>query len=182
LLSAVFSCVCVKLKEFKQNDNREKNDEIITHNVDSKIVIDDNPITDPEQDKLGYMSSVKVLFNDMKSLSLTQAFSYGIVGSWGTGKTSFMNLLKYEIGKDESQKWLIVEFNPRATVSIDYIQSDFIEALRGKLSAYDSGFSLATELYIKTLRLNEKTGILANVIELFYHNDIDKIKSILRNV
>lgn len=57
-------------------------------------------ITNPSQDKYGFQSKVQALTGDIinnKYLYEKSAYAVGIVGGWGSGKSSFVNLIKHNI-------------------------------------------------------------------------------------
>lgn len=85
--------------------------------------------------------------------------SIAITGKWGAGKTSYLTLLKEEL-KNRSDEFIIIEFNPRRSVSASTIQNDFLCQLRGKLSDYDSSIGGYISKYIEALNIiDEKSSI-----------------------
>lgn len=72
----------------------------------------DRPIEKPEDDILYYSSSIKSLKDSICDIGNQRtSFSVGILAPWGRGKTSYMNLLALELGRDDDN--IIINFNPR---------------------------------------------------------------------
>ena len=75
---------------------------------DNMTLLSDNPITTKGDDKFGFSPFVDILTDaivDTKSLP----FTVGVFGEWGTGKTSFLHLLRHSL---ESRNCRAVWFNP----------------------------------------------------------------------
>lgn len=92
--------------------------------------IPDTPIKNTENDRLnrGVMSKhVAKLVNDFDSV---ESFVVGIEGEWGSGKTSFINLVKAEI---DPEKALVMDFNPWNFSSQDQLIEDFFDELFSKI-------------------------------------------------
>ena len=68
----------------------------------------------------------RLLYTDVKK----ESFSVGISGEWGSGKSSFLQLLKTEIG-DQAD---IVEFNPWMCRTPEQLTNDFFSSLSNQLS------------------------------------------------
>ena len=113
----------------------------------------DSPITGGSDDKLGYQNYAKAVksFMDNTDTSM-KSFSIGVEGIWGQGKTSFVNLLKNELSKDN---YIIVDFNARASAGASEIQEDFLSALRNALKDYYVGISGIVKEYGKALQVTE---------------------------
>lgn len=57
-----------------------------------KRVPADNPIQKPEQDLLGRDASAKSFASSILRMDASEGIVVGVLGDWGTGKTSFVNL------------------------------------------------------------------------------------------
>lgn len=66
------------------------------------------------EDKLGRdpvaKAFVDLIKNDVFTSSLAHSFIVHLQGEWGTGKSSFMNLIRNHLNTDDEQ-WVIVEYN-----------------------------------------------------------------------
>lgn len=75
------------------------------------------------------------------------AFAVGVVGTWGHGKSSFLNMIKKEL-QNES---IIINFNPWYSNSKDQIIADFFDTLKGGLSKYNPALSKSFSEYANAL-------------------------------
>lgn len=75
------------------------------------------------------------------------SFAVGITGEWGSGKTTFLNLLKKNLhGKAE-----VVDFNPWMCQSAEQVTRDFFSSLRHQLSRNHSSLVKPISHYAKHL-------------------------------
>ena len=112
-----------------------------------------------------------------------EAFSMGIVGEWGDGKTSLMNLVEEKIKNDYSD-FITVHFNPRGSKKADFIQEDFLEALKQSLEPLHSGINRTIDNY--AVALDAIPGIPAfvaktlSLLQIHIDKNRQSYKSILR--
>ncbi|WP_185937105.1 KAP family P-loop NTPase fold protein [Chitinophaga polysaccharea] len=76
------------------------------------------------------------------------AFAIGISGKWGTGKTSFCNLIKNHLNDENT---IIIDFNPWRSHSPTKIIEDFFELLIKKINYYDPSLSKDIADYANSL-------------------------------
>lgn len=69
----------------------------------------DNPISTPEQDVLGRNDSARCFANEILSIDSSEGCVVGVLGPWGSGKTSFVNLVRQHLKKSEI---VVLDFNP----------------------------------------------------------------------
>ena len=69
----------------------------------------DNPISLPAEDRLGRMDAVKSFVRQILEMDASQGLTAGVFGPWGSGKTSFIRLVRAELKKKEIS---VVDFNP----------------------------------------------------------------------
>jgi hypothetical protein len=69
----------------------------------------DNPVHEPEQDTLGRTEFAVKFVRDILALDRSEGLVVGVLGPWGTGKTSFINLVRWELDRKHIA---IVDFNP----------------------------------------------------------------------
>lgn len=73
----------------------------------------DNPLSNPENDKLGYASFASYLANSISELGLAEGFVVAIYGPWGAGKTTVLNFVIHTLTqKPEEEQPIVVSFNP----------------------------------------------------------------------
>lgn len=75
------------------------------------------------------------------------SIAVGITGEWGSGKTTFLNLLKNNLDKRAE----IVEFNPWMCQTPEQVTRDFFASLRHQLSQKHSSLSKPIRYYAKYL-------------------------------
>lgn len=88
---------------------------------------------------------VEQLLSTMKRSK--QSIAVGITGEWGSGKTTFLNLLKKQLNKRAE----IVEFNPWMCQTPEQVTRDFFASLRNQLSQKHSSLSKPISYYAKCL-------------------------------
>jgi nucleoside-triphosphatase THEP1 len=111
----------------------------------------DTPIKKADKDLFNMGSLVKRIVNYIAFTDVSDsASSIGIVGEWGDGKSSLMNLVEEKI-KEEHKNFIIVHFNPRSSKKADFIQEDFLESLKQALSPKHSGIDRTIDKYAVAL-------------------------------
>lgn len=76
-----------------------------------------------------------------------QSFAVGITGEWGSGKTTFLNLLRDNL-RDKVE---IVEFNPWMCQNPEQVTRDFFSSLQNQLSRHHSSLGKPISHYAKHL-------------------------------
>ncbi|MEK6452077.1 MULTISPECIES: KAP family P-loop NTPase fold protein [unclassified Myroides] len=132
----------------------------------------DGPIEYFEDDLFGLENKILDVIQGINNIdeNIKGALRIGIVGKWGQGKSSFLNLLEEKISKDGDK--VIVNFNPRHSKDIDNIQYDFFQTLYSKIEKYNGEFSVLFKDYLKAINVIDKTGI----IEIFTVKNVFKSK------
>lgn len=92
------------------------------------IPLYDNPIHTPKEDLYDRAHVVEHCANIIASVNSKQAFVVGISGPWGSGKTSFINLVKERLTLMHTQA-KIVDFNPWLYSSSEQLLNDFFATL-----------------------------------------------------
>lgn len=111
----------------------------------------DAPIKEADKDMFNMDNLVKRIVNYIAYTDVNDAaFSMGLVGEWGDGKTSLMNFVEEKIRKDH-KNFIIVRFNPRSSKKADYIQEDFLDAIKQSLSPFHSGIDRTIDKYAVAL-------------------------------
>lgn len=85
----------------------------------------DNPITKSEEDALGRIKPASSFARQVLSIDPSEGVVVGVLGPWGSGKTSFLNLSQIFLKKSGVT---VLEFNPWMFSGADQlVQSFFIE-------------------------------------------------------
>lgn len=140
----------------------------------------DAPIDNADDDLFRMDSLVSrivnfITYTDVKN----SAFSLGIVGDWGDGKSSLMNLVEEKL-RNEHDDFLIVHFNPRSSKKAAFIQEDFLDSLKQSLAPMHSGIDYTIDRY--ALALDAIPGmpkIFSRLLDLL-QIDQDKNKKVKR--
>lgn len=185
---AFLGCVVVGLFIFQQvkkiarllreEDGEKKNDSIYSFDLDA-------PIEDAGKDMFQMDSLVKRIVNYIAFTDVSKsAFSMGIVGEWGDGKTSLMNLVEEKI-KNEHQDFIIVRYNPRGSKKADLIQEDFLESLKQALTPKHTGIDRTIDSYAVALDLIPGVPPLVSkamdLLQIHVDKEREANRTVLRN-
>ena len=112
--------------------------------------IADLPIRQSSDDLLNRKQFARRIGEKIQSKIIKEnagALAIGITGPWGSGKTSFANMVLENLDKER----IVIHFNPWRSSSSSKIIEDFFELLIGILSKYDPNLSRNVYRYAKTL-------------------------------
>lgn len=87
----------------------------------------DKPIEKKEEDLFDRSSVAKQLNTIIKNYKEEDSIAFGIIGDWGSGKTSFINMALEDFKNDEN--FIIVKFNPWNISTRKQLISDFFTIL-----------------------------------------------------
>lgn len=127
-----------------------------------KFLSIDTPIKNKEDDRLGFSEDINLLISKLPK-ETEQAYSVGIVGSWGSGKTSYLNLLEKKLNKEQ---FIVIKFNPRHSLNACTIQEDFFHELFSTLKKYDSRFSSSFKDYLKAINIIGENKFLSSFLSI----------------
>lgn len=150
-LSLIFSLSCFVFRFYKPKQNPNQNGTYYR-------MIPDEPITSATEDLLNYYCDALNLYKIIESLHVNSSYSIGIVSPWGSGKTSYMNMVKELM---RNGQFIIVDFNPRHSKETGLIQEDFFKRLCSQLKVYNGEFSTLFEDYLDTLNIIDKKGFVS---------------------
>lgn len=161
------------IQQFRRTKDESKNDK---YSFDT-----DAPIKQSDKDLFNMGSLVNRIVNYIAFTDVHDAaFSMGIVGEWGDGKTSLMNLVEERI-KEEHKDFITVHFSPRASKKADFIQEDFLESLKQALSPKHSGIDRTIDKYAIAIDvIPDVPLIVSKGLELLQIRS-DKKREITRN-
>lgn len=127
----------------------------------------DAPIASPAEDELNLASISRDIADRIERWikSGTGANPIGIVGRWGTGKTSLWNMAREHLKQKALTSPIeIIEFDPMLSKSRGTIQDDFFGILFRRLGRYDIRFLTTFLSYLKALDITASLGGLSAVI------------------
>lgn len=80
-----------------------------------------------------------------------EAFTFGIIASWGEGKTSFMKLMEEYLFQKYKSGIIVMKFNPWIYRKESNLTNIFLDELSNKLESYSSRLSKGLTQYAKML-------------------------------
>lgn len=90
----------------------------------------DNPIKDSSEDLLGRTSSVEIFCSNVLRLDASEGLVVGVVGPWGSGKTSFVNLARNQF---DFESVCVIDFNPWMFSGAEQLVQSFFSELSSQL-------------------------------------------------
>lgn len=108
----------------------------------------DAPISSDGKDLLGFKKYIEVLATKIKDTHYKEAFAIGINGKWGSGKTSFINMLKAHFEKEDV---IAIDFNPWDSSTPIGIIQDFFDRVEEELHPYRPSLARLLHKYSKKL-------------------------------
>ena len=135
-----------KISQCSKNieSNAEENEGIVPIYLDEPISCENN-------DLLHYTELARSLSCSIRQKSFPNSYSIGINSPWGTGKSSFFNLLKLNLKKVPDV--IVVDFNARSSANVNCIQMDFLSTLATALSPFHTGMKSFMKDYMEDLRV-----------------------------
>lgn len=125
----------------------------------------DDAIEDFIEDEFGYKDIARDLKWRLDSVDISKkAYSVGIAGGWGTGKSSLLNLFA---NKQEEDGQILVRFNPRSAKQADLIQEEFFAAFSNEIGKYSYNAQHIIRKYAYALNLHSSTSWIYSIIDLF---------------
>lgn len=110
-----------------------------------RIGLTDHPIERAEQDLLGRSRYAELLALEIRGLDASHGAVVGVLGPWGYGKTSLLNMVVERLGDDPSLA--VVEFNPWLFSGTEQLVTTFFEELAAQLRMRKGRFEgIADEL------------------------------------
>ncbi|WP_203293539.1 KAP family P-loop NTPase fold protein [Luteirhabdus pelagi] len=97
----------------------------------------DDPISSFISDKLNYKARAETLFEFLKDSHFENSFSIGIVGPWGNGKSSLIELLERKMEGEQLERTIWIKFLPYLNHSETDIISEFFKLLSSKISSHN---------------------------------------------
>ena len=160
----------VTLVVLKIINSCKKRDQVSNGNI-----LSDEPINDIDSDLFGYKDIAWYLKRDLEATDVSaHAFSVGITGDWGTGKSSFLNIFEKSIDESES---VVVRFYPRSSTKTDNIQDDFFDAFSEAIGKYHTNISGIITRYIRSLKLVEGEGMFNKITDAFESLHVENERS-----
>src|SRR5438874_10407102 len=94
------------------------------------LVAGDNPITAPTEDTLGRSAVAGSFVRHVLAIDASEGVVVAVLGPWGSGKTSFINLARPEFAEDGAA---ILDFNPWMFSGAQQLVDSFFVELAAQL-------------------------------------------------
>src|ERR1700761_7340068 len=91
----------------------------------------DNPIDDVSEDLIGRQSAAVVIAEEIRTVDASKGCVIGILGPWGSGKTSLVNLVRNELAKDPA--FPVLDFNPWMFSGAEQLVDSFFREMAAQL-------------------------------------------------
>ena len=99
----------------------------------------DAPIISKNEDKLNRDDFAKYLANAILSFSVNESLSVGLIGKWGSGKSSIINLTKNYLNDDNL---IVIEFNPWYFSTQNNLYQQFFNLISSEIEKREFGDQL----------------------------------------
>lgn len=143
----------------------------------------DDAIATRKEDQLRYAEIADELKLRIDAVDLSnRAYSVGIAGEWGIGKSSLLNLFA---NKAEDDGQIVVRFAPRSAKSVDLIQEEFFSVFTHELRRYSFMADKIIGKYAYALNLHTSTRWMYTILDWFEkwtaESEREKINAIVRS-
>ena len=141
----------------------------------------DKPISNEYDDELNRMAFVKKLSKSICNYNSSNCMVIGLMGGWGCGKTSILNLTFNEI-KNERKDWVLIDFDPWYFSNQDNLILQFFNRLLSELQS-DKITKNAKDLlfkFMKGLSISANLKVLSanlNLSEVLKQEEFEKFNS-----
>ena len=136
------------VREFERNTQDKRNESVTRE----EGFFCDEPLNDSSEgyndDHFGYNKYASKVADQIIKTESLKSFAIGISGNWGSGKTSFINLMKRAMNNMEC---LVIDFEPWNSQSPQAIIQDFFDTLRSNLVPYHGSVGNEIEHYAEKL-------------------------------
>lgn len=166
----------------KKKSNKNETDKEVNH-----FFLEDNVAS---SDDFGRSKLAENLAPQLLDQHFKSAFCIGVLGEWGSGKSSFLEFLVKELLKKQSSNLEIIKYQPWLNHQGETIITDYFQILKERLGKYDLSLDLKLESYENAL-LGFESPVLSflttvrgtnDSAEKAYHNLKNAIKRIDKKV
>ncbi|AZJ35815.1 P-loop NTPase fold protein [Tenacibaculum singaporense] len=179
LISPLSSILSVFYKKKKTTENNDH-------------LFDDSPIDSENEDALDRNYKAKRIADEIFQSKTNEAIGFGITGEWGSGKTSFLNLLKKEIEtKNSENDFIVIDFNPWRNLGVEPIIQDFFDTIQQSLRPYSEDVYREIKEYSNSLLNISKSNIADSLKEILglgfafkknISSDFNSLNSLLKSI
>lgn len=160
----------------KHQINRSK-----TINTSKDILLKDWPIESVAEDVFDLKVEAEKIADNISNMDRKKTWSFAITAPWGTGKTSFMNMVIEQVKTTHKEDFEFVQFNPRDCKSYHSIQEEFFSQIACVLSRYNSRCNSAIKDYMASLQLIDNRSIIEKITSCYKIWDKSELKENIEN-
>lgn len=144
------------MKVIRDNSKKQPNISPTRSSLNVEILTDP-PITSKSQDKLKRSPLADKIAQMIMSFKGDEHFVIGIEGEWGSGKTSFIELVLESLRERKNQKTPdVIKFNPWNFSNVDGLYAEFFSQLGEKLGDKKDAIAYAKKLFQKVEKVEVK--------------------------
>lgn len=148
-LIPIICCICIAIRFIRKKSNIQER---------SYGFVNDEPVSEEKDDILNRWVNAKDAAEKLIQTDTSKnAFSFGIIASWGVGKTSFMNMMKKHLADKKNHDLIIMDFNPWIYRKNSNLTQIFFDELSNKLAPFSSGLSRDIRSYADSLNVIDNT-------------------------
>lgn len=175
---AILLDVILKLNKAYQKNNKSK--EIIAQNAKNMSLGFTTDIVNPSREETLRHQFAKNMITHLLNTDVSEeAYTVGITGGWGSGKTTFMNDMIQEL----NERAIVIKFNPWKYQSDAKLIEKFFQELSSHLRDSHLKVSQILIKYLRSLEISMPAGFFAfkNGIPFSNQESIEKLKSEIDN-
>lgn len=149
----------------------------------TKAFLTDDPLKHSTEDILGFGKYAKSIAPKILNTNARHAFAIGVNAKWGFGKTSFINLLKEELGNRDV---IEIDFSPWNTSDPANLIRDFFRVFRDALDRYHYAAAPLLRKYadkLVAIHENSATKVIQSVVNILTGSEsIDSMRGRINTV
>lgn len=147
-----------------------------TANSPQVVLLKDWPIESVAEDVFDLKEEAEKIATNIRNVDRNKTWSFAITAPWGTGKTSFMNMIIEQVKTVHRDDFEFVQFNPRDCKSYLSIQEEFFAQLSCVLSKYNSRCNSTIKDYMASLQLIDNRGVIEKISNFYRIWDKTELK------
>lgn len=134
-------------------------------------IISDNPIRNSESDLLDRNRSAELFAKHLFSLDYKDGLVVSVCGEWGSGKTSYINLMRNELTNNS----IVIDFNPWMFSDTNNLVQLFFSEMSEQLSNYSDNSDLKEKVsdfgeVLSSITFIPFMDVLGKALKLFFKN------------
>lgn len=160
IIMALVNLVRLDIRLYQNAKSNKDNTSVAT-------ILTDWPIESAAQDIFDLKDESEKIATNISNVDRKKTWSFSITAPWGTGKTSFMNMIIEQVKTKHKDEFEFVKFNPRDCKSYQSIQEEFFALIACILSKYDTRCNSTIKDYMASLQLIDNRGIIEKILNFY---------------